>query len=193
MLYFFNMEFNQNFADTLTHYLAFLTMLGTIGVSLFALYLAYIWFGTKKHSKVLRWLSANVLPLGFFLSLLGVSLSLFYSIVLHYVPCDLCWYQRIFLYPQVLLFAYAWYKKDRAILPYTLLLSSVGFVIASYHHLLQLGFDIMKPCSSAPFAVSCSEPEFIKFGFVTFPFMSLVMFALLLALVFTASKFAKRA
>ena len=90
------------------------------------------------------------------------------------------------MYPQVFMFAYAWYKKDRAVLPYTLILSLVGFAIALYHHLLQIGFDIMKPCSTAPFAVDCSTPSFIEFGFVTFPFMAVVLFGFLAAITATA-------
>jgi disulfide bond formation protein DsbB len=96
------------------------------------------------------------------------------------------------MYPQVFLFAYAWYKKDRNVLPYSLVLSGVGFVIAGYHHMLQIGYDMYKPCSTSPFAVDCAKPTFVEFGFVTFPFMALVLFGALILLVITATHFAKR-
>ena len=77
-------------------------------------------------------------------------------------------------------------------LPYTLLLSVVGLAIALYHHMLQIGFDLMKPCSSAPFAVDCAKPDFMEFGFVTFPLMSAVLFAFLALSIITALYFSKR-
>ena len=96
------------------------------------------------------------------------------------------------MYPQVFLFAYAWYKKDRNILPYSFVLSLVGFAIGMYHHLLQIGYDMYKPCSTSPFAVDCAKPTFIEFGFVTFPFMAVVLFGVLILLVVTVSRFEKK-
>ena len=84
------------------------------------------------------------------------------------------------------MFAYAWCKKDRAVLPYILMLSLTGLAVALYHHMLQIGFDLLKPCSSAPFAVDCAKPSFIEFGFVTFPFMAVVLFGFLSTLTITA-------
>ena len=184
------METHPLYAVTLNHYLSFATILG--GVVVIALTLRVIYLLVKdKSCKPIRLASEYVLPLGFLASFMGMMMSLFYSEVLKYVPCDLCWYQRIFLYPQVFLFAYAWYKKDRAVLPYTLVLSIIGLAIGVYHHMLQIGFDLMKPCSSAPFAVDCSKPSFIEYGFVTFPLMSVVMFGFLSILITIGLRFRK--
>lgn len=181
------MQEHPLYADTLNHYLSLLTVIGAIVITLAAIGIAYHFY-KGSLSKYGRYLGDYVYPIGFFVTLAGSFLTLFYSEVLKYAPCDLCWYQRIFLYPQIFLFAYAWYKKDRAVLPYTIILSIVGLCIATYHHLLQIGFDIMKPCSSAPFAVDCSKPSFIEFGFVTFPFMAVVLFGFLLVLTVTATQ-----
>lgn len=178
------MEDHPLYAATLTHYLALLTIIGGIFVICFSLSIAYFSYKKDVHTYA-GWLRNYILPIGFFVTLGGMLLSLFYSEVLHYAPCDLCWYQRIFLYPQAFLFAYAWYKKDMAVLPYTLILSTVGLIIALYHHALQMGYDLMKPCSTAPFAVNCSTPSFIEFGFVTFPFMAVVLFSFLCATIVT--------
>ena len=179
------MQDHPVYAPTLTHYLALLTIIGAVFVVLFAISLVYL--SCKKDiGKYARCLSDYIFPLGFFITFGGMFLTLFYEYALHYAPCDLCWYQRIFLYPQVVLFGYAWYKKDRAVLPYALVLSIFGLVIALYHHALQIGFDLMKPCSSAPFAVDCAKPSFIEFGFVTFPFMAVVLFGFLSLLYSTA-------
>ena len=184
------MQDHPSYATTLTHYLAALTVLGAACVTLF-FFVIIITYKSYKGTihKWFQCLSDYIFPIGFFVTLGGVFLTLFYEYVLHYVPCDLCWYQRVFLYPQVFMFAYAWYKKDRAVLPYALILSLAGGAVALYHHLLQIGYDIMKPCSTAPFAVDCSTPSFIEYGFVTFPFMAVVLFGFMTTLAVSAIRF----
>lgn len=172
------MEDNTLLAASLNHYLSVLTIIGGVVVALFAAYLAYV-VTTKKHSKLISLVGEWVFPLSLLIAGIGLFFTLFYSQVLGYAPCDLCWYQRVFLYPQVVLFGYAWYRRDKGFLPYALLLSVCGGVIAIYHHALQMGYDLMKPCSSAPFAVDCAKPSFIEFGFVSFPFMAVVLFVTL--------------
>ena len=184
VVYFFNME-TPSYAAVLTHYLSLGTIIGGVVVVVAALYIFSL-LCQKKENTLMKTISSYILPLGFFVSFAGAFLSLFYSEVLHYAPCDLCWFQRIFLYPQLFMFGYAWYKKDRSVLPYSLILSILGLAIALYHHALQMGYDLMKPCSSAPFAVDCSKPSFIEFGFVTFPFMAVVLFGFLAVVTFTA-------
>lgn len=179
-------------AQTLNHYLSALTIVSAIAVSVATLFVLYFAYNKPETlSKYAKTLGTCIFPAGFLITLGGMFLTLFYSQVLGYAPCDLCWYQRVFLYPQVFMFAYAWYKKDRNVLPYTLLLSLLGLAVAVYHHMLQIGFDIMKPCSTAPFAVDCAKPSFIEFGFVTFPFMAVVLFAFLSLLMIASMRFKK--
>ncbi len=185
VLYFRHMEEHSAFALSLTHYLSLATIIGGVFLVIWFCYLVVKRY-QKEEGIVLGFLSRAVLPIGFFVSLGGLFLTLLYSEVFHYAPCDLCWFQRVFLYPQVFIFGYAWFRKDRNILPYALMLSIVGFIIAGYHHLLQVGYDIYKPCSTAIFAVDCSKPSFIEFGFVTFPFMAVVLFFFLGLLAVTA-------
>lgn len=166
------------FAQNLNYYLSLGTIIGVIIVVLMALYVSYYAF-KDTESRIITKLSRHILPLGFLTSLFGTFLTLYYSYGLHYPACDLCWFQRIFLYPQMFIFAYAWYRKDRSVLPYTLILSLLGLAVALYHHLLQMGYDVFKPCSTAPFAVDCAKPSFIEFGFVSFPFMAVVLFGFL--------------
>ena len=172
------MQEHPAYAEVLTHYLSIATILGAIFVAIFAISVAYLSYAGKME-KYAKCLGDYIFPIGFFTALSGMFLTIYYQYWLSYEPCDLCWYQRVFLYPLVFLFVYAWYKKDRAVLPYVLMLSIIGFAIALYHHMLQIGFDLMKPCSTAPFAVDCSKPSFIEFGFVTFPFMAAVLFGFL--------------
>lgn len=178
--------------DFLNHYLSLGSLIGIAGLTFWVLYLIACIYTKKTNTQLLSFVSKHVLPLGFLVTLGGMVLSLYYSEVLHVVPCDLCWYQRIFMYSQVFMFGYAWYRKDRSVLPYTFLLSFVGLLIAIYQHMLQIGYDMYKPCSTAPFAVDCSKPTFIEFGFVTFPFMAVVLFLTVILLMVTSMKFAKR-
>lgn len=180
------------FVVSLNHYLSIGTLVGTILLVAFMLHLVTLFY-TKKTSTLTLLTAKYILPLGFIISFGGMAMSLYYSEVLHVVPCDLCWYQRIFMYSQAFMFGCAWYKKDNNVLTYATTLSLVGFAIAVYHHLLQIGFDVYKPCSTAPFAVDCSKPTFIEFGFVTFPFFAVVLFGTLILLNITNKYFAKRA
>lgn len=165
----------------LNHYLSLVVIIGGVVVLVWLLALLYEW-NTKKEVNLLDKIGKYVLPLGFFITLGASFLTLLYSDYLGVLPCDLCWYQRIFLYPQVFLFALAWYRRDTRIFGYTLLLSTIGFVIALYHHIMQLGYDVLRPCSTSPFAIDCAKPTFIEYGFVTFPFMGVVLFAILILL-----------
>jgi disulfide bond formation protein DsbB len=169
--------------------------LGTVAL----LAVAFIWliaiiamWKKGEGSSLLPGVAKLVFPIGFITSLAGLVGSLYYSEVLNIVPCDLCWFQRVFLYPQAFMFAYAWYKKDSSVLAYSIILSVVGGLIALYQHIMQLGYSVYKPCSTAPFAVDCSTPTFIKFGFVTFPLMAVALFAILILSAITHKRFAKR-
>ena len=174
-------------ANFLNHYLSLATLIGIIVLVVWLLVLIYAHF-TNKRIKLFTVISEYALSLGFLVTLGGAFLTLFYSQVLGYEPCELCWFQRIFLYPQVILFGMAWFKKDMKILPYILGLSLVGEFIAIYHHALQMGYDLYKPCSTAVFAVSCAKPSFIEYGFVSFPFMAVVLFGFLIALSWTGMR-----
>lgn len=185
------MQDTTQLAAMLNHYLSLATLIGAVFTVLLGVYVGYL-ITSKKTSVFTTCIQSKIFPLGLVIAFGGSFMTLFYSQYLGYAPCDLCWYQRVFLYPQIFMFAYAWYKRDRAVLPYTLMLSCLGFVIALYHHFLQIGFDLMKPCSSAPFAVDCAKPSFIEFGFVTFPFMAVVLFGFLAVITYASICFAKR-
>src|SRR3989344_8562790 len=80
-----------------------------------------------------------------FLSFAGSFLTLYYSEVLGIPPCDLCWWQRIFLYPQIFLLGMALWKRDSYIAEYSIVLSLIGGGFALYHHALQM-FPNSLPC-----------------------------------------------
>lgn len=181
---------------SLNHSLSLLTLIGFVFIVIWIIDLFLMKFGyLKGKRRVYELFAGYALPLGFFVSLFAMIGSLYYSYYLHIPACELCWLQRIFIYPLVFIFGFAWLKKENArdtsIYSHIMLLSGVGLAIALYHHYLQLGYDLLKPCSTAPFAVDCSTPTFVEFGFITYPFMAVVTLGITFLLAFTAKNFNK--
>lgn len=112
--------------------------------------------------------------------------SLYFSEVRLFVPCSLCWYQRILMYPLVILLGVASYRGDRGIVPYALPLSVLGGGVALLHYLEQKvpGFGAPQLCRVG---VPCTQEYINWLGFITIPFLALVAFTLItLALLGTA-------
>lgn len=132
--------------------------------------------GSRKLGLV-----SQLLLAGGTLSLIATAGSLFFSDVMNFVPCTLCWYQRIFMYPLVFLFFIAWLKDDNNVLTYTFPLSIIGWGISVFHLLVY--FEVVPenitPCSAHN---SCATVYIQWFGFVTIPMLSFSAFSLLLLL-----------
>lgn len=118
------------------------------------------------------WLLAAVSTLG----------SLFFSNVLDYAPCVLCWYQRICLFPLVLLLGRALFPLDLSVIKFTVPLAAAGWLLAVYHNLLFVGIipADMQPCTQG---VSCTEVNLNWFGFVTIPLLALLSFTAITAIL----------
>ena len=180
----------QLILDFLNHYLPLLTLIAFIILVL--IYLHHFHFRlNKKESKLLSKISDFALPLGFFATLFAMTMSLIYSDYLNQLACGLCWFQRIFIYSQVVIFTVAYIKNDLKIFAYTFWLSVVGGAIAIYHEYLQLGYSELIPCPAVSAVVDCAMPTFIHYGFVTFPFMSITLFMFLI-LLSTVVKYHKK-
>lgn len=106
--------------------------------------------------------------------------SLYYSEVLQYTPCKLCWYQRIFMYPQVFLYWLAIILKDKKIVAYSFFLSLLGAPIAFYHYTLQRGWVSGADCSAVGYSISCSQQFVMNYNYITIPFMAFSAFGLVL-------------
>lgn len=120
------------------------------------------------------------------LMLLG---SLYYSEVKHMVPCNLCWYQRIALFPLVILLGIALYKEDVESLPYSFAFPCFGFLISGYQVLMQEFPSIgpMHVCS-ADSLNSCFIKEPISLGFITLPMLSCLSSFCIITLLMLAYK-----
>ena len=117
---------------------------------------------------------------GFMLSLLvalaAVVGSLTYSEIAGFEPCVLCWYQRIFMYPLVILFAVALWKKDEGVTKYVLPLAVIGAAIAAFHYIGQMFLPDLLTCEAVGSSASCAQRFFVGLGHITLPFMSFVAF-----------------
>src|ERR1700761_7930872 len=122
--------------------------------------------------------SSISLYVAFAAALLAMAGSLFFSEVLHFTPCVLCWYQRICMYPLVVLLAVGIIRRDRGMYAYVLPLSVIGGLISVYHNLLYWKIipESLAPCTAG---VSCTTKFFELFGFVTIPFMALCAFVII--------------
>ena len=112
------------------------------------------------------------------LAISGVSTfgTLYLSEVKGIPPCILCWYQRVFMYPQVLLAITALFKKTKDVFKYTLVLSIAGLLVAVYQYNLSLHPFTALSCSTTDLSVSCAENYFTYFGYITIPWMSISAF-----------------
>lgn len=121
------------------------------------------------------WLVASVSMLG----------ALFFGEVMHLPPCVLCWYQRICMFPLVLILPIGLFPFDRKVVRYALPLAVPGGLFAVFHVLLVAGVipESIKPCTQG---VPCSEKVIEWFGFVTIPLLSVVAFSSIIALLVVA-------
>jgi len=133
---------------------------------------------TDKLSKlIIGFVHKYILWIGFGLSSAALISSLIYSDVIGYPPCMFCWWARVMFYPQVILFSRAIIKRDRSILPYAFIMTSLGLVIGIYHSIIQITGEGFVPCTVG--GVSCVTRDVFMFGFITIPLMGAIGFAVL--------------
>jgi disulfide bond formation protein DsbB len=113
------------------------------------------------------------------LSLIASLGSLFFSEVMGYPPCVLCWYQRIAMYPLVVILPWALFPFNRLIPKALLPLTLIGWGIAFYHNLLYYKIlpESHSPCVKG---ISCTSVQLQWLGFITIPLLSWVAFSLII-------------
>ncbi|MFC7784930.1 MULTISPECIES: disulfide oxidoreductase [unclassified Rossellomorea] len=124
----------------------------------------------KKADSLLflAWASSLVASLG----------SLYFSEIMKYEPCELCWYQRILMYPMVILLGVAYVRKDFQAALYSTSLSGIGILVSLYHYSIQK-VSFLSESAPACGRVPCTGEYINLFGFITIPFLALTGFIII--------------
>lgn len=172
------------YLDTLNKILS----LGTIflQIAILLLLVNFIFFRNNQN-KILLFFKKYTFLFGFLAGLGAVVLSLFYSEVIGFPPCELCWIQRIFLYPQLVLFGLGLYKKDKSILDYSLIFAILGSFTSIYHIYIENGGSSSLDCvaldPSKANQVSCAIRYVYEFGYITIPVMCLTLSLFIITII----------
>ena len=118
--------------------------------------------------------------LAFLVVLVATLGSLFYSEIIGYPLCPLCWAQRIFIYPLVIIFGVALYYKNPGVIKYSIALSVFGLAIAIYHYISQVLQTSV--CDVAPGGADCIVKYLNAYGYITFPMMAITIFMIIIIL-----------
>lgn len=150
-----------------------LSYLSLVGNALIVVFLVFLFL---KKNRLKNFFQENSILFAFIIASIATLGSLFFSEVAGYIPCMLCWYQRIFMYPQVIILGVALVTNDNKVYKYVLPLSLIGGLIGIYHYALQT-FPTVLPCTDE--VAKCSARDAATFGFITIPYMSATAFILI--------------
>lgn len=181
----------QSFSQLVIWAFSSMTLLTQVVIVLLALLLVVrkLQPKDKTSERVVSLISDNYVLIIFVITAGATVGSLILSDILNFPPCKLCWYQRIFIYPQVVISGIALFTNDINVKKYLLPLSLMGGAIAIYHILLQT-FPTIIQCGDE--TVSCSANQFVGFGYITIPVMSLTAFLLIIFVMLSTFDWKKR-
>lgn len=133
-------------------------------------------FLRKRENLILIFFRDYTFILGFLSALGAFCLSLFYSEIVGFPPCELCWIQRIFLYPQLVLFGMELYKRDRSIVDFSIVFATLGSLVSIYHIFVESGLTSGPSCADPSHGgISCAIRYIYEFGYITMPMMALTL------------------
>lgn len=118
------------------------------------------------------------LYISFAIALIATSGSLYFSEIREFPPCTYCWYQRILMYPLVLLLGIAAVRKDLKQSLYVLPFAIIGMSISSYHYITQK-IPALSNASTGCGIIPCNVEYINWFGFITIPFLAFIAFTLI--------------
>jgi disulfide bond formation protein DsbB len=165
---------------------------GAIALQVFSVVALVLLFIGPKKNAYLAFIDKHYLTLGFLISLASSLFSLVYSEIIGFIPCYLCWYQRVFTFPLFLIFGAAIWSKDRKIVKYVLPMMAIGFFISVYQNFIYYfgGDSSNLPCDAS--GVSCYQRLVDVFGgYISIPMLALSSFLALITIVLVAHFYAK--
>jgi disulfide bond formation protein DsbB len=119
--------------------------------------------------------------LAWLIAAVSMAGSLYFSESANFVPCKLCWFQRIAMYPLAVLLLIAAVRRDDGIRRYAVPIAAIGAVISTYHYLIEWHPSLGS--GTCDITAPCTVPWFRQFGFISLPFMALCGFAAIIALL----------
>jgi len=122
---------------------------------------------------LIAFIGKQALWLAFLASLVAVVGSLFYSEVIGFEPCVLCWWQRVFLYPLVVIFGMALWKKNNSAFLYAVPLALLASLVSLYQHYASVSGVSLLSCTAV--GEACSKLYVLAFGYITIPLMGLTI------------------
>ena len=176
------------------HYLNVFLGAGAILLQVFsvvALFLLFFRIKGNIRNTYLDFINKHFLILSFFISLFASVFPLVYSEIINFLPCYLCWWQRIFMFPTFILFGTALWDKDRKVVRYAAPLLSLGLLISIYQNFFYyFGGNSSLPCDAS--GVSCYQQLVYEFGgYISIPMLALTAFFALLTLLAVAHFYKK--
>lgn len=142
----------------------------------------------SRKSSFLKVLSKYADKFTFLITLVSTFGSLYYSEVAGFEPCKYCWFQRILMYPLVVIMYIAIKTKDKYVSKYVLPISGIGTLLAGYHYLTQLGW-LPSTCVATGYSVGCAKIFVMTFGYITIPMMSFTAFLSIFILQILKSRY----
>ncbi len=168
----------MDFRSAITLIVSTLTLISNI---VYVLVLVLIFAHKEFRNWLFAFVNKYIIELLFLLSSIATLGSLTYSNIVGFPPCELCWIQRIFMFPQPILALVALGKRDKNLVNYLFPLSIIGGVVALYHSLANLGIGSgLLGCTAV--GGECARLYVLKYGYITIPFMSLTIFVYLITL-----------
>jgi hypothetical protein len=139
----------------------------------------------RSSARVVALVGPRARGLALLVAAVATAGSLFYSEVKGLAPCELCWYQRIVMYPLVAVLGIGLLRRDRAIAWYAAPFVAIGAPLALYHWLVERVPSLAESASCSLF-VPCALPYFQELGYITLAFMDMSAFLLIGALLLVA-------
>lgn len=168
--------------DQVNAIISTLVLIGQISIVILLFYFIFL---KQSKIKLFKSITKKAISLAFLVSLVATLGSLYYSNIAGITPCELCWWQRIFIYPQVILLGLAWFKKEKQIINYSLALISVGTLISLYHNYIYYNIQASSFCSVAN---PCTQQYILGLNYISLPLAALTALILMTLLLLSNKK-----
>lgn len=174
---------------TMSTFFALLTVIADVSVLAIAVIgMGARWPGSLRRARdgMCDLLSETGLWLAWLVALTATLGSLYYSEVAHFLPCKLCWFQRIGIYPLAVVLLIAALRRDRAIRFYAIPVAAISAAISTYHYQLERFPTQASPSCSVE--APCTVVWVWRFHYISIPMMALSAALLVIVLLWATGR-----